>query len=54
MPTRPNPRQVAIFFASLVAILLAVLASYRTPVDRVIADEGPYLAMIESLQGGGV
>lgn len=53
MPTRPNPRQVAIFFASLVAILLAVLASYRTPVDRVIADEGTYLAMIQSLLRDG-
>lgn len=53
MPTRPNPRQVTIFLASLVAILLAVLASYRTPVDQVIADEGTYLAMIESLQRDG-
>lgn len=53
MLPRPNPRQLAVVLAVLVAAMLAGLAALRTPIDEVIADEGTYLAMIESLRQDG-
>lgn len=53
MLPRPNPRHLAVVFAVLVAAMLAGLAALRTPIDQVIADEGTYLAMIESLRQDG-
>jgi len=53
MPQRLSPRLVSIALAILVAIVLALLSSQRTPIDQVIADEGTYLAMIESLKVDG-
>lgn len=53
MLPRSNPRQLAVVFAVLVAAMLAGLAALRTPIDQVIADEGTYLAMIESLRQDG-
>ncbi len=49
----PNPRRLAIVLAILVAGTLAVLGSLRTPIGQVIADEGTYLAMIDSLRDDG-
>lgn len=53
MPPRPNPRQLAVFFAILMSAALAVLASLRTPILQAIGDEGTYLAMVESLRLDG-
>lgn len=53
MLRRPNPRQLAVVLAIVAAALLAGLAALRTPIDQVIADEGTYLAMIESLRQDG-
>ena len=50
---RPNPRQVAIVLALVAACALTALAALRTPIDQVIADEGTYLAMLESLHEDG-
>lgn len=50
---RPNARHLAIGLALLAAVLLVALAALRTPLGQVIADEGTYLAMIESLHEDG-
>lgn len=48
-----HPRRLAIVFAIVVAAILVALAALRAPLGQVIADEGTYLAMIESLRHDG-
>lgn len=49
MKNLPPPRLLAAALAVVLAICLLSLASLRTPIEQVFADEGTYLAMVESL-----
>jgi hypothetical protein len=49
MPQPFAPRSLAAALALVVAALLLALAQLRTPGEQVFADEGTYLAMVESL-----